>query len=82
MAISKDIAGFRSIELQRLAQHGAKNGYPVTEGPGIGKQLREIKQCTPGFPPPADSYSPSGERSDGIKLDLILFDAARKMMGR
>ena len=80
--MSKQHAGPRAIELQKLAAHGAKNGYPVSAGPGLGKQLRDIKQSTPNFPPAADSYTPSGERSDGIKLDLEALKAAWNKFGK
>ena len=33
--MSKQHAGPRAIELQKLAAHGAKNGYPVSAGPGL-----------------------------------------------
>lgn len=83
MAISKNLAGPRAIELQKLADYGSKNGFPVSEGPGLGKQLTQVKNtAVKNFPGPADSYSPSGERSDGVKLDLSMFETARKMFGR
>jgi hypothetical protein len=71
------------MELQKLAAHGAKNGFPVQDGPGLGKQLDTIKQSldTP-FPAPADSYTPSGERNDGIELDFGNWATARNLFGK
>ena len=73
------------MELQKLADYGARQGVSV-KGPGLGKQLTTLKQSlksqgTP-FPAPADSYTPSGERNDGIQFDLTQFETARKLFGR
>jgi hypothetical protein len=85
MAISANIAGPRSLELQKLADYGSKQGFPIT-GPGLGKNLTAIKQDlkTQGkpFPEAADSYTPSGKRSDGIEIDLNMFETARKLFGK